>query len=125
MSARGPTYLYKRLMAVAGGDGDFLFSLVKAFMGDVPRKLAALQEAIQLGDWKKARLELANIKSSGELLGFSTMAGMCRQLEAEISSDTLLEALLAEYQRIEAELSVILERYAWRRPEVRQPIQPI
>ncbi|MDH7480087.1 MAG: Hpt domain-containing protein [Syntrophomonadaceae bacterium] len=110
MSAREPTDTYYRLMAVAEGDVDFLLCLIKAFLGDVPRKLAALQGAISLGNWEEARVELANIKSSGELLGFSVMAEKCRQLEAELSSGALLLALLMEYQRIETELRVILER---------------
>lgn len=110
MTEQEDSGVYERLLAIAGGDNSFLSCLVKAFLDDMPGKLAALQEAVAQQWLKEARLELANIKSSGELLGFSHMSELCRQLEVEIDSETLLWDLFTEYKRIERELNTILER---------------
>jgi len=109
MTEQDDNGVYERLLAIAGGDDSFLSCLVKAFLDDMPGKLAALQEAIAHQWLKEARLELANIKSSGELLGFSLLGDLCSQLEVEISSEILLSDLLAEYKRIETQLNTILE----------------
>lgn len=104
------TGVYERLLAIAGGDRSFLSCLVKAFLDDIPGKLVCLREAVAHQLSKEARLELANIKSSGELLGFSFMSELCRQLEVETDSEALLRDLLTEYKRIETELNMILKR---------------
>jgi len=101
---------------LADGNKDFLLSLLKTFLEDMPGKLVCLAEALQRDDGKTAELEAHGMKSSANFLGFTRLADLCLELEQEAGHGRLAEGrellplLQEEYRRVEEELKAYLAR---------------
>ncbi|MDH7480097.1 MAG: ATP-binding protein, partial [Syntrophomonadaceae bacterium] len=66
---------------LAGGDRTFLAKVIKAFLEDMPVKLAGLQEGLGSGDSKKVQLQAHGMKSSSRFLGLKALEELCQELE--------------------------------------------
>jgi HPt (histidine-containing phosphotransfer) domain-containing protein len=71
-----------------------LVALIEAFLGDAPRRLAALEDALARGDRSAARQQAHGLRGSAATLGAVLVASLAGRLEQDASTADL-ETLLA------------------------------
>ncbi|RFA26589.1 hypothetical protein CAI21_16630 [Alkalilimnicola ehrlichii] len=101
-----------RLDDIVGPDPALHARIIESYRQDAPRKLAAIDDAVQRGDVEAAALSAHSLKSSSKALGADRMAACCQRLERLGESRTrapdaaaiALEALRAEFDALESAL---------------------
>ncbi|NPV81597.1 MAG: AAA family ATPase [Firmicutes bacterium] len=98
-----------------GEDESFLIDLIETFLKDIPVKLDALRKAFDQKDAATLRVLAHGMKSSGYLLGITSFADSCHELE-EIAlaggldvAGKLIVAIEANYSRLEEEMLAFLK----------------
>ena len=105
-------------------DPDFLGELIQIYLLDAPQHLAAMKEAIFLGDADSLKLASHTLKSSSANLGAVSFSEVCRELEymgriavesggehvfdASVARDRLLQAQ-AEWEKVRSAFEIELE----------------
>jgi PAS domain S-box-containing protein len=94
-------------LGVGAGDQAFLAELVDTFLRDAPILLDELRGALETAEIQQLRKAAHTLKSNGRVFGATTLAELCRELEAMASSDRLdgaaelLDQIEGEYARVE------------------------
>jgi HPt (histidine-containing phosphotransfer) domain-containing protein len=107
-----PTAL-ENLLAVVGGEFDYLAELIDSFLDDAPKLLEELKQFVEDGDAAGVRRVAHSLKSNGADFGATTFAGLCKELEMMGKSGELLGAadllpqIMAEYKKVEAALTAV------------------
>jgi CheY-like chemotaxis protein/HPt (histidine-containing phosphotransfer) domain-containing protein len=101
------------LLAIVGGEFDYLVELIDSFLEDAPRLLVELNQFIAAGDSAGARRVAHSLKSNGADFGATTFSQLCKELEIigqtgvlDGASD-LAARILAEYERVESALVAV------------------
>jgi HPt (histidine-containing phosphotransfer) domain-containing protein len=105
-------------------DPDFLGELIQIYLLDAPQHLAAMKEAIFLGDADSLKLASHTLKSSSANLGAVCFSEVCKELEymgrvavesggeqvfdASVARDRLLQAQ-AEWEKVRSAFEIELE----------------
>jgi CheY-like chemotaxis protein/HPt (histidine-containing phosphotransfer) domain-containing protein len=71
------------LLASAGGDGEFVVSLLEEFESAVQAMLAELHTAAEAHDCETLRRAAHTLKSNAATFGASDLSGLCAELEAQ------------------------------------------
>ena len=104
----------RALSSAAGGDAALVSAAARAFLSDMPVKLAALQEALRREDAEGVCLNAHAMKSSGWIVGATRFASTCRELEDLAATGDLSRAgdlaarAESEYQEVKSELIALL-----------------
>ena len=107
------------LLAMAGGDADFVDEMVDAFLADTPRELEGLRAAVAAGDVAAAVRPAHTIKGMALTLGATRVTELAASIEKrarEGSLDGAVEAaatLAAAFEELGVELAGARER-RWR-----------
>jgi two-component system, sensor histidine kinase and response regulator len=96
-------------LASSFGEGEegwaFVRELIDAFLEDAPTQLTALRSALEQGDAETARRAAHTLKSNAATFGASSLADVCRELEAAAArgeldgAGGLLEQAELEWER--------------------------
>jgi CheY-like chemotaxis protein len=107
----------RRMVASFGDQGPrSVAELIDTFLGHAPEQLAMLRMAVEAGDADEARRGAHTLKSNAASFGASSLADLCRELEAAAQADTLDNApdlvnrIQTELQRVTMELGQARER---------------
>ncbi|MCY7383438.1 MAG: response regulator [Microcoleus sp. CAN_BIN18] len=90
-------------------DPDFLGELIQIYLLDAPQHLAAMKEAIFLGDPDSLKLASHTLKSSSANLGAVSFSEVCKELEymgrvaVESGGDQVFDASMARDRLLEAQ----------------------
>ena len=103
----------ENLLAVVGGEFDYLVELIDSFLEEAPRLLAELNQAVEDGDAAGVRRAAHSLKSNGADFGASTFFNLCKELEMMGKSGVLDHAadlsaqIAAEYDKVETALEKV------------------
>jgi CheY-like chemotaxis protein len=103
----------ENLLAVVGGEFDFLAELIDSFLEEAPQLLAELGQFVKEGDAAGVRRVGHSLKSNGTDFGAPTFASLCKELEMMGKSGTLDGAadlsaqVVTEYEKVEAALNAV------------------
>jgi HPt (histidine-containing phosphotransfer) domain-containing protein len=95
------------VLAMAGGDREFLSAVVEEYLLDSAATVAALRSASG-GDLERAAHTL---KSTSSSVGAVQLAAVCRQIEAAAKAGAVDPALIAEAEAEHAAARAALERH--------------
>lgn len=76
----------KDFLKLIGGDVGFLIRITEVFQQDMREKMAILRAATRQGDTVTARLQAANMKSSGAMMGTGRLSELCEKMEILIAA---------------------------------------
>ncbi|WP_158592222.1 Hpt domain-containing protein [Noviherbaspirillum sedimenti] len=94
--------------------GEDFAMLAELYLGDSPKRLAALQSAAAASDAAQAAKIVHSLGGSCASIGASSLAAMCQAMELDCRNGNpgnlgeQLQAIAAEYARIEARLRAML-----------------
>jgi len=100
------------------GAPDVLGTVVTNYLNDAPKLLQTLREAITRGETTAAQRAAHSLKSSSATLGALTLAGLCKELEAQGRAQSVdnaakvLSEIETEYQAVQDALAIELYRGA-------------
>jgi CheY-like chemotaxis protein len=103
----------ENLLAVVGGEFDFLVELIDSFLEEAPQLLGELKQFVEDGDAAGVRRVAHSLKSNGADFGATTFAELCKELEMVGKSGELegaadlLAQIMAEYKKVEAALAAV------------------
>jgi signal transduction histidine kinase/CheY-like chemotaxis protein/PAS domain-containing protein len=103
----------ENLLAVVGGEFDFLVELIDSFLEEAPQLLADLGRFVKDGDAIGVSRVGHSLKSNGTDFGAPTFANLCKELEMMGKSGTLDGAddlaaqVVAEYEKVGEALETI------------------
>ncbi|HUE75366.1 MAG TPA: response regulator, partial [Chloroflexota bacterium] len=98
------------LLAVVGGEINFLMDLIDTFLEEAPMLLAELNYYVKEGDADGVRRVAHSLKSNGTDFGAATFSKLCQELEVVGKSGdigkaaALADRVAAEFRRVEAAL---------------------
>jgi signal transduction histidine kinase/DNA-binding response OmpR family regulator/HPt (histidine-containing phosphotransfer) domain-containing protein len=101
------------LLAMLGGEFDYLVELIDSFLEDAPQLLSELDQHVQSGDADGVRRVAHSLKSNGADFGAITFSTLCKDLEMVGKSGVLngVAGLVArvgsEYGKVEVALQTI------------------
>jgi two-component system sensor histidine kinase/response regulator len=90
--------------------------VIAAYVGDTPRQLHALRQALGEGDAESVRRVAHGLKSASANIGATHLSGLCRELEqlgrsGNVDSGAVLLADLArEFRAVKLSLHASLEK---------------
>ena len=96
------------------GEPDVLQEILTLFLDEVPKKIGTLRSAIASGDATIVQRTAHSLKGSAGNIGAHAMYDVCRQLDDRARSEAparlrpLLDALDAEYRKLETEIRRLL-----------------
>jgi HPt (histidine-containing phosphotransfer) domain-containing protein len=110
-----PETLERLAESFGGGEEGWAFvrELIDAFLEDAPTQLAALRSALEQGDGEAARRAAHTLKSNAATFGATSLADVCRELEAAGArgdldgAGGLLEQAELEWERARATLDQV------------------
>jgi HPt (histidine-containing phosphotransfer) domain-containing protein len=100
------------------GEPDVLAQVLDLFLQETPKRIERVQSAWRSGNTDEVHRTAHSLKGSTGNIGARAMFAVCRDLDervraGELSSvPALIESLVAEYQRVEAEINRLLARTA-------------
>jgi signal transduction histidine kinase/DNA-binding response OmpR family regulator/HPt (histidine-containing phosphotransfer) domain-containing protein/PAS domain-containing protein len=103
----------ENLLAVVGGEFDYLVELIDSFLEEAPQLLAELNQAVEGGDAAGVRRVAHSLKSNGADFGATAFSNLCKELEmmgksGEVDSAADLSGqVVAEYERVELALVAV------------------
>ena len=105
----GPAALDNIRAADEDGSDGLLGKLIDIYLENAPKLLAQIRAGLEANEADKVRAAVHTLKSNSANLGASTLAGVCRELEAKTRAKELSETneLL---ERIESMLPIVIER---------------
>ena len=105
------------IRALSRDDGDALVQkVIAAYVGDTPRQLHALRQALGEGDAESVRRVAHGLKSASANIGATHLSGLCRELEQlgrsgnVDSGGPLLADLAREFRAVRLSLHAALEK---------------
>lgn len=99
------------------GDPELLLDLIQMFLDDSPSKVAAVEQALETGDFEKAERAAHSLKGSSGTLGARLVQDVCELLQVSTRNQRLEESqalaprLVTEYEQADAALRAVLARY--------------
>ena len=103
----------ENLLAVVGGEFDYLVELIDSFLEEAPQLLTDLQAFVEEGDVAGVHRVGHSLKSNGADFGATTFSNLCKELEMLGKSGTLdgtadlSTQIVAEYDRVEEALKAV------------------
>jgi HPt (histidine-containing phosphotransfer) domain-containing protein len=103
----------ENLLAVVGGEFDFLVELIDSFLEEAPQLLAELGQCVEDGDAAGVRRVAHSLKSNGADFGATTFSGLCKDLEMVGKSGALEGAtdlsarVMDEYEHVQVALMAV------------------
>lgn len=103
----------KNLRDMVGGDDAFLADLIGTFLGDAPKLLADMRQAVEGEDAAGLRLAAHSLKSNSADFGATVLSNLCQELESLGKAGTLegvgekVTQAEAEYEQAEAALKTL------------------
>lgn len=100
----------QRLQKDLGGEPAVMRELLDTFLGEAPRILRSMGEALAKGDARLLNRAVHSLKSTAATFGAARLAQLCRTLEADSErqmppdSRARVEAIEAEWKLVHAEL---------------------
>ena len=97
------------------GEPDVLAQILTVFLEEVPKKIRALQVALDAGDAAAAARAAHSLKGSSGNVGASALLDICRRVDERARSGDmaqiapLLPSLMSEYHRVELEVRRLLQ----------------
>jgi signal transduction histidine kinase/DNA-binding response OmpR family regulator/HPt (histidine-containing phosphotransfer) domain-containing protein/PAS domain-containing protein len=107
------TAALENLLAVLGGEFEYLVELIDSFLEDAPQLLAELNQSVEAGDTAGVRRVAHSLKSNGADFGATTFSNLCKELEFQTKSGELggsadmAAQIVAEYGKVEAALQAV------------------
>ena len=104
-----------RALSQAGGDA-LVQKVVAAYVGDTPRQLQALHQAVEGEDADTVRRVAHSLKSASANVGADTLARLCKDLEhlgrsaSVLGAAGLLSDMEQEFQAVQHSLNAMLEK---------------
>jgi CheY-like chemotaxis protein/HPt (histidine-containing phosphotransfer) domain-containing protein len=101
------------LLAMLGGEFEYLVELIDSFLEDAPQLLAELEQSVESGDAAAVRRVAHSLKSNGADFGAATFSNLCKELEMIGKAGTidgageLTAQIVAEYGKVEAALAAV------------------
>jgi len=107
----------ENIRALSRDDGDALVQkVIAAYVGDTPRQLHALRQALGEGDAESVRRVAHGLKSASANIGATHLSSLCRELEQlgrsgnVDSGGPLLADLAREFRAVRLSLHAALEK---------------
>jgi signal transduction histidine kinase/DNA-binding response OmpR family regulator/HPt (histidine-containing phosphotransfer) domain-containing protein/PAS domain-containing protein len=103
----------ENLLAVVGGEFDFLVELIDSFLEEAPKLLAELRQFVKEEDAAGVGRVGHSLKSNGTDFGAATFSSLCKELEmmgksgALDGADDLSGQVAAEYEKVKAALEAV------------------
>ena len=119
MSARDvldPAVVERLRQLTPPGEPDVLHEVLTLFLTEVPKKIDALRAAVAAGDMAAVQRTAHSLKGSSGNIGARALYDVCRRLDDDAKSGELarlpplLARVVAEYARVEAEISKLVGR---------------
>ncbi|MGX4643519.1 response regulator [Massilia sp. SYSU DXS3249] len=104
-----------RALSQAGGDA-LVQKVIAAYVGDTPRQLKALHQAVEGQDPDTVRRVAHSLKSASANVGADTLARLCKDLEhlgrsaSVVGAAGLLSDMEQEFQAVQHSLNAMLEK---------------
>jgi HPt (histidine-containing phosphotransfer) domain-containing protein len=101
------------LLAMLGGEFDYLVELIDSFLEDAPQLLSELEQLVESGDAAGVRRVAHSLKSNGADFGADSFSSLCKELEMTAKAGTLegtgdmVAQIAAEYGRVAAALAAV------------------
>jgi two-component system, sensor histidine kinase and response regulator len=114
-SALDPRVIDKLRQLTPAGEADVLAEILHLFLDEVPKKIRALQSAVEAGDAAEAARVAHSLKGSSGNVGADSMLDVCRRIDDLARAGDLaavaplLPALTSEYHRAELEIKHLLQ----------------
>lgn len=108
------TQALNNLLALVGGEFEYLVELINSFLEEAPKLLAELEIFVSKNDADGIQRIAHSLKSNGNDLGALIFASLCKDLERDAKagdlsgSASLASQVFNEYPRVEAALMVIV-----------------
>jgi HPt (histidine-containing phosphotransfer) domain-containing protein len=109
-------------VAQTDGAPDIVVELIDLYLEDAPRRLAALEEAVELRDESSLRLTAHCLRGSSGSIGAPRMALICTEVE-QMESENLLpnarklvDGLVLEFERVRELFLIERQRRTGARP---------
>jgi HPt (histidine-containing phosphotransfer) domain-containing protein len=101
----------ENLREMVGGDAEFIAELMDTFLGDAPRMLSDMHQALEDGDATVLRRAAHSLKSNSAEFGAMALSSLCRELEELGKAGTFssVDELLARAEVEFAQVKVALE----------------
>lgn len=109
----------ERLLHTAGGDPEFVATLLDSFTDDTPAMVEQMRHGVASGDRDTVRRAAHTLKSNAATFGATALAALCADLGTAARTDALTDAQEA-VRRIEAMYQTVSTRLGqWRATLVR------
>lgn len=84
---------FAHLLEITGDDLEFVDELVDTYLEDAAAQLGAMRQAADAGDVRAMVRPAHSLKSSSANVGAMALAELCRALEAEAGSGTIVDGV--------------------------------
>ena len=114
-SALDPKVIDTLRQLTPAGEPDVLAEILQLFLDEVPKKLRALQDAVERADAPEAARVAHSLKGSSGNIGAGDMMDVCRRIDDLARTGDLaavaplLASLTSEYHRAELEITHLLQ----------------
>ena len=114
-SALDPKVIDSLRQLTPAGEADVLSEVLNLFLDEAPKKIRALQEAVNRGDAAEAGRVAHSLKGSSGNIGADSMMDVCRRIDDLATAGDLaavaplLPSLTSEYHRAELEIKHLLQ----------------
>lgn len=114
-SALDPKVIDSLRQLTPSGEADVLSEILHLFLDEVPKRIRALQEAVNAGDTAQAGRVAHSLKGSSGNIGAEAMLDLCRRIDDLVRAGDLaavaplLPSLTSEYHRAELEIKHLLQ----------------
>ena len=114
-SALDPKVIDSLRQLTPEGEADVLAEILQLFLDEVPKKMLALQEAVNAGEAQEAARVAHSLKGSSGNIGAAAMMDLCRRIDDLARAGNLdalkplLPSLTDEYHRAELEIKHLLQ----------------
>src|SRR5260221_1358358 len=106
------------MLVLGGGGRELLKKMIDIYLGDAPRRLAAIRDGMARADSGAVARAAHSFKSANANLGAAALAEMCKRLErhcregATAGAEGMVAAMEEEYKYVSSDLSVRIREMA-------------
>lgn len=101
-------YTLDKINEMAEGDQDFVISVVTVFLEEVPQDLAALESAINSGDYEQIRKMAHKIKPNVDLLGMEQTRANAYELETLGKTEGNMDEIKSKFPLLKKDVEQVI-----------------
>ena len=101
-------YSLDKINEMADGDEDFILSIVGVFLDEVPQDLAALEEAIAVGDVENSYKLAHKLKPNMDILGLEAARVAALEIETIGKNNGSIDDIRAHFPRLQHDIQQVI-----------------